>query len=157
MPSRLSKLRLLTLAFLVISGTAQAKREEPARLDLPANATATQLAEQRGQIEIALKDADAYAEMRASDRKQVRDSLDGMAGRIEAAGSLAELADADRKALLAQQDDVNDILETARNDSRMICTREKEMGSNFRRSVCMTVAQRRRAADHARTLTQPQS
>jgi len=53
MPSRLSKLRLLTLAFLVISGTARAKREEPARLDLPANATATQLAEQRGQADHA--------------------------------------------------------------------------------------------------------
>lgn len=157
MPLRHSRLRLLALAIVVISGTAQAKRDEPARLDLPANATTAQFAEQRGQIEAAIKDAEAYAELRASDRRQVRESLDRMNGQIEVSGSLAALSDADRKALLAQQEDLNAVLKTAHGDSRMVCKREKEIGSNFRRTVCMTVAQRRRMSEQAQIMGLPQS
>lgn len=150
-------LRLLAFAVLAFSFTAQAKRDEPARLELAADATTTSLAEQRVLIEGAIKDADDYAELRAADRKQVREALDRMAGQLETAGSLAALSDADRGALLAQQDEVNGILETAHGDSRMVCKREKEIGSNFRRNVCMTVAQRRRMSEQAQQMGQPQS
>lgn len=151
------KLRLLALALLVFSGAAQAKRDEPARLELATDATTASLAEQRVVIEGAIKDADDYAELRAADRKQVRDALDAMAGQLEGAGSLAALSDADRKSLLAQQDEVNGILRTAHADSRLVCKREKEIGSNFRRNVCMTVAQRRRMSEQAQQFSPPQS
>ena len=150
-------LRLLALALVVISGSAQAKRDEPARLELAADATTASLAEQRAAIEGAIKDADDYAELRAADRKQVRDALDRMAGQLETAGSLAALSEAERSALLAQQDEVNGILSTAHGDSRMVCKREKEIGSNFRRNVCMTVAQRRRMSEQAQQFSPPQS
>lgn len=150
-------LRLLALALVVFTGTADAKRDEPARLELAADATMASLTEQRERIEGALKDSEDYAELRASDRKQIRDALDRMAGQLESAGSLAALADADRRALLGQQDEVNGILETAHGDSRMVCKREKEIGSNFRRSVCMTVAQRRRMSEQAQQFSPPQS
>ncbi len=152
-----SKLRLLALALVVFSCTAQAKRDEPARLELAADATTASLAEQRALIEGAIKNEDNYAELRASDRKQVREALDAMAGQLESAGSLASLADADRKALLAQQDEVNGILSTAHGESRLVCKREKEIGSNFRRNVCMTVAQRRRMSEQAQQFSPPQS
>lgn len=157
MPSRHSSTCLLALALAVLSCTVQAKREEAARLDLPANATPSHLAEQREQIEVAIKDADSYGELRASDRKQMRASLDRIAGQIEAAGSLAALADSDRKTLLDQQDEVNSVLDTAYVDSRVVCKREKEIGSNFRRSVCMSVAQRRRMSEQAQQFGAPQS
>ena len=157
MTLRTPRLRLLVLALAVAAGGAQAKRDDAARLDLPANATPTQLAEQRDQIEGAIKDTDTYGELRAADRRQVRESLDRMAGQIEAAGSLAALSEADRNALMAQQEEVNAILDTARDDSRMVCKREKEIGSNFRRSVCMTVAQRRRMSEQAQQMSAPQS
>lgn len=152
-----SQLRLLALALALFSCTAQAKRDEPARLELAADATTASLAEQRALIEGAIKDADDYAELRAADRKQMREALDGMAGQLETAGTLAALSDADRSALLAQQDEVNGILETAHGDSRLVCKREKEIGSNFRRNVCMTVAQRRRMSEQAQQMGQPQS
>lgn len=152
-----SKLRLLALALVVSCGTVQAKRDEPARLELAADATTASLAEQRAMIEGAIKDADDYAELRAADRKQVRDALDAMAGQLDGAGSLAALSDVDRKALLAQQDEVNGILEVAHGDSRLVCKREKEIGSNFRRNVCMTVAQRRRLSEQAQQFSVPQS
>ena len=157
MTLRLPRLRLLALAALLCAGAAQAKRDDAARLDLPADATPSQLAQQREQIEGAIKDTEAYAELRAADRQQVRESLDRMAGQIEAAGSLAALSEADRAALMAQQEEVNALLETAHGDSRMICKREKEIGSNFRRSVCMTVAQRRRMSEQAQQFSPPQS
>lgn len=157
MPLRHNCIRLLAVALVLLSSAAQAKREDAARLDLPANATLTHLAQQREQIEVAIKDADAYGELRASDRKQMRASLDSIAGQIEAAGSLGELAEGDRKALMAQQDAVNSVLETAYGDSRIVCKREKEIGSNFRRSVCMSVAQRRRMSGQAQQFSQPQS
>lgn len=151
------KLRLLALALVAFSFTAQAKRDEPARLALAADATTTSLAEQRAGIEDAIKDSEDYVELRASDRKQLRDAMDGMARQLDAAGSVAALPEAGRVALLAQQDEVNAVLKTAHADSRLVCTREKEMGSNFRRSVCLTVAQRRRQADSAQQMARPQS
>jgi hypothetical protein len=152
-----AKLRLLALALVAFSCTVQAKRDEPARLELAADATTASLSEQRALIEGAIKDADDYAELRAADRKQVRDALDRMAGQLETAGSLASLSQTDRADLLARQDEVNGILETAHGDSRMVCKREKEIGSNFRRNVCMTVAQRRRMSESAQSMGQPQS
>jgi hypothetical protein len=157
MALRNPKLRLLALALVAFSFTAQAKRDEAARLELSADATTATLAEQRASIEGAIKDTEDYVELRASDRKQVRDAMDQMATQLETAGTLAALSDTDRKALLAQQDEVNAILKTAHGDSRLVCTREKEMGSNFRRSVCLTVAQRRRQADSAQQMNRPGS
>lgn len=150
-------LRLLAFAVLAFSFTAQAKRDEPARLELAADATTASLSEQRAGIEGAIKDSEDYVELRSSDRKQVSDALDRMAAQLETAGSLAALTESERKAVLEQQEEINGILKTAHGDSRMVCTREKEMGSNFRRSVCLTVAQRRRQADGARQTTRPES
>lgn len=150
-------LPLLVFALLVFGGAAHAKRDEPARLELAADATTASLAEQRAGIEGAITDNDDYVELRASDRKQVLDALDLMAVQLETAGSLAALPDAEREALLARQDEVNAVLKTAHGDSRLVCTREKEMGSNFRRSVCLTVAQRRRQADSAQQMARPQN
>ena len=150
------RLLALALALTAFHGTAQAKRDEPVSLALPADATSIQLAEQRKQIEGALQDPDDYAELRASDRTQVRDSLDQMAGQLEAAGSLAALSDADRAALLSRQEEVNAILATAYDDSRTTCIREQQMGSNFRRSVCKTVAERRRLMEQSKMSGQQQ-
>lgn len=150
-------LRLLAFALLVFVGSAEAKRNEPARLELAADATTESVAVQRAGIESAIKDSEDYAELRASDRKLVRAALDQIAGQLETAGSLAALSETDRTALLAQQDEINGILTTAHGDSRMVCKREKEMGSNFRRTVCMSVAQRRRMSESAQMMGRPQS
>lgn len=157
MALRNAKLRLLALALVAFSFGAQAKRDEPARLQLAADATTASLAEQRALIEGAIKQGDDYAELPASDRKAVRDALDQMAGQLETAGSLAALPEPGRKAVLAQQDAVNGILQSAHGDSRRVCKREREIGSNFRRNVCMTVAQRRRMSEQAQQFSPPQS
>lgn len=157
MPLGPPKHYLFALALAAFSCAANAKREEPAHLNLPADATAVQLAAQREQIERAIKNTEQYAELRASDGKRVRDLLDGMASQLEAAGSLAALPEADRRALLEEQDSINAVLGTAYGDSRLVCKREKEIGSNFRRTVCMTVAQRRKMSDDAQMMGEAKS
>ena len=53
---------------------------------------------------------------------------------------------------LDEAEEVNETLETARHDSRIVCTREATMGSNRTRRVCLTVAQRRRQSGDAQRL-----
>lgn len=147
---------LLALALLIMALPASAKREETVQLALGPGTTASEFESQRQRIEAAIKHPEHYAEMRAEDRKGVRDALDRIGSQLEAAGSVAALDESVRAALVAEQGDVNKRLEQAHHDSRLVCTREKVIGSSMRRNVCLTVAQRRRTADEARGLVQPE-
>lgn len=148
----LPSLRLLACGLLLCTGMAQAKRSEPVRIELAPDATPAQLEEQRKQLEAAISGTDDYAEMRATDRTHVDEALERMSGQLDAAGTLASLPAADRVALLDELEQVNDILATAHDESRKVCKREPEIGSNRLRSVCMTAAQRRRQSEDARRL-----
>ncbi|MBS9727203.1 hypothetical protein, partial [Stutzerimonas stutzeri] len=53
-------------------------------------------------------------------------------------------------AVFIAQEVHNTILTRARADSRMVCRRERSTGSNMPQSVCMTVAQRRKAQEDSR-------
>lgn len=151
MPVATRSLRLIALALLLGTGLVHAKSKTPeARLELAPTATAQEFAAQRESIESAIADKEAYAELRAEDRRMVVTSLDQIAARLAASESVQALPADQQTALAAEQAEVNQILERAHADSRLVCTREKEMGSNFRRNVCLTVAQRRRNADQAR-------
>lgn len=140
---------VLLLALPLGTGLAQAKAAPEVLLDLQAAPTAEAFEARREQITLAIADKEAFAELRAADRKVVLDTLGHIGTKLEASGSVAALDDGERSALLQRQAELNSILETARKDSRLVCTREKTMGSNFRRSVCMTVAQRRRNSEQA--------
>src|SRR3546814_19983702 len=48
------------------------------------------------------------------------------------------------------QELINNILTSADEDSRLVCRREKKTGTHMASNQCMTVAERQRAADHAR-------
>jgi len=156
MTSRSKLASLFALAFLVVALPASAKREETVQLTLAPGTTASEFAAQRERIETAIKHPEHYAEMRAEDRKGVRDALDRIGSQLESAGSVAALEESGRAALIAEQGEVNKRLEQAHHDSRLVCTREKVIGSSMRRNVCLTVAQRRRTADEARGLVQPE-
>lgn len=150
MMSRTCNVRLLVLALCLGASLAHAKVAPETRLDLSATATASEFEAQRARIITAIADPDDYAELRAADRKDVKDGLGRIGEQLSTADSLAQLPDDQRAAVLAQQDEINETLATARADSRMVCAREQAIGSNFRRSVCLTAAQRRRDAEAAR-------
>ena len=51
--------------------------------------------------------------------------------------------------LFSDQQIVNTVLTQAREDSRLICRREKATGSNFAVTQCLTLAQRERMKNDA--------
>ncbi|HEU0153362.1 MAG TPA: hypothetical protein VFQ84_08465 [Arenimonas sp.] len=145
--------RLLFIGLLLAATTVDAKRgDEDVGLSLADTTTHADFQAQRAAIDEALAEPEQYSEMSRSSRSSLQASLDAIAARLEASGSLAAMSDAERDALAADAEDVNEMLETARHDSRIVCTREATMGSNRTRRVCLTVAQRRRQSEGAQRL-----
>ena len=109
----------------------------------------TAFAEQREAIERDLA-GDRYAEISRSDRAAVREALGRIGQALEGKDSLDLLAEEERVAVFNDQELVNTTLTRAADDSRLVCRREKKVGTHFKSNVCMTVAERRRAQESAR-------
>ncbi|WP_267473083.1 hypothetical protein [Stenotrophomonas rhizophila] len=107
------------------------------------------LSEQIARIETELNDGETYAELKLEQRSQVREALGRMRGTLEQHPNQATLPDAAKTELYNDQQVVNTVLTQAREDSRLICRREKAIGSNMATTQCMTVAQRQRMKDKA--------
>lgn len=102
------------------------------------------LAEQITKIEIDLNDGETYAELALPERSRVREALTRMRAVVEQYPEQKALPESARMALFNDQQVVNTVLTQAREDSRLICKREKAIGSNMPVTQCMTVAQRER-------------
>ena len=102
---------------------------------------------QRSVILAALQDGKTYAEIKAEDGREVRASLDRIAGLLDGRPTVASLSEAEKVKVFNEQEVVNTILTRARADSRVVCTRERRVGSHRTTSVCYTVAERRRMHD----------
>lgn len=104
---------------------------------------------QREAIIKALADGETYSEIAARDRQRVRESLDRISGLLGDAQSVDQLPEVAKVEIFNQQELVNTLLTRAREDSRLVCTREKKVGSHRATNNCKTVAERRR--DHDQT------
>jgi hypothetical protein len=102
---------------------------------------------QRQAIVGALGDGKTYSEISAADRRQVTESLDRISGLLGDARSVDQLPEAKRVEIFNEQEKVNTLLTHAHDDSRLVCTREKKVGSHRATNNCMTVAERRRARE----------
>lgn len=107
-------------------------------------------AEQRDGIQSALADGKTYAEISQDDRSKVMLALNRIGGALERAGSVQQLKGAQKMQVFNDQELVNTVLTRAAADSRMVCKRERPIGSNRIVSQCMTVAQRNRQREEAR-------
>ena len=125
-----------------LATTAAASDGVDAQLDLR-----TSFAAQRSAILAALQDGKTYSEIKAEDGRQVRASLDRIAGLLDGRPSVESLSEAEKVKVFNEQEVVNTILTRARADSRVVCTRERRVGSHRTSSVCYTVAERRRMHD----------
>ena len=125
-----------------LATTAAASNGVDAQLDLR-----TSFAAQRTAILAALQDGKTYTEIKAEDGRQVRASLDRIAGLLDGRPSVESLSEAEKVKVFNEQEVVNTILTRARADSRVVCTRERRVGSHRTTSVCYTVAERRRMHD----------
>ena len=106
-------------------------------------------AQQHERIERDLAGGKVYSELSAADRSQVRQALDRMSQAL-GDGDIQSMSQERRVAVFNDQELVNGLLTRAREDSRLVCRREKTVGSNLPVSVCHTVAERRRQSDDSR-------
>lgn len=109
------------------------------------------------QIEKQLGDGETYAELSGPDRTRVRETLARLRGAGEQYAEGVVMPESVRTQVFNDQEVVNTVLTQAREDSRLICRREKAIGSNRTTTQCSTVAERarqREAADRDMTRAQ---
>lgn len=104
--------------------------------------------EQRATI---LKDLDGgkvYSEISSKERGQVKDALNRLSGALQSPMGVQGLSEEEKARVFNDQELVNTILTRAGEDSRVVCTREKTVGSHRPTTRCLTVAERRRMTDN---------
>ncbi|HET6396626.1 MAG TPA: hypothetical protein VFF91_07275 [Pseudoxanthomonas sp.] len=106
-------------------------------------------AAQREAILAALGNGKTYAEITPENRRRVTASLDRIAALLGDRQQVSELPERTRLEVFNEQELVNTLLAGAREDSRLVCTREKRVGSHRATTQCMTVAERRRAREES--------
>ena len=137
-----------TMAHASIDSSARKSSSKPS-VDVEAS-----FAEQRKLIEADLADGETYAEIGAKDRELVRAALERISDALAASGGVTRLSETEKAAVINDQELVNNILTRAGDDSRLVCVREKKVGSNRVTTQCSTVAQRRRASEETRQALQ---
>ncbi len=130
---------------LALATTAHAKPEK-GQVKFDANAP---VAEQIRNVETAINSED-YSEIGLEDKSRVQQALNRIRIKMNGREKVDELAPQERNDLFNEQEIVNTIMTRAQADSRMICRRERLTGSNMPTSVCLTVAQRRKAQEDSR-------
>ncbi|MFL9584459.1 hypothetical protein [Stenotrophomonas sp. AB1(2024)] len=131
---------------LVASVQAQAK---PGK-DAVQMGGAKPVSEQIRDVELAMA-SEQYSELTLENRSAVQASLKQIQAQMGDYERVDQIAPQKQVAIFNEQEKINTILTRSHADSRLICRREKTVGSNFPKNVCMTVAQRRQAEDAART------
>ena len=137
--------KYLILVFaLAIPGSAFGFASEEKALDLQ-----NSFADQKTRIRTKLADGKSYSEISRADAAAVTEALDRIAQVLGAGDGIATLGDGSKASALQDEALINRLLSKASEDSRLVCVREKKLGSNRSTSQCSTVAQRRRNAEES--------
>jgi hypothetical protein len=135
---------LFVLFSLTASTAFAATKTSAAALDVNAS-----FSQQKQQIERELGDGKTYAEISSKDRATVREALNRIASKLDMAGGVESLTGQQKADVFNDQERVNTILTRASEDSRLVCRREKKVGSHRPITECLTVAERHRAYENA--------
>ena len=140
------KLRALVFCLaLAAAGAVSAAKAPPPSVD----AGREDLGAQRAAVLQEMEKGERFAEISEADKAQVFAALDRME-KLLAGRRIGDLPEADKVALINDQELVNALLTKANRDSRMQCKREKRVGSHRTTSTCRTVAEWRRASQQSR-------
>lgn len=142
-------LLILLAAFAVASADATISASSGKTVDKPVVDMSSPFEEQKKSIEADLADGETYSEISGKDRDLVKTALQRISNALASSGSVDALADGKKAEVFNDQELVNNILTNAGEDSRLVCTREKKVGSHRTTTRCETVAQRRRAAEES--------
>ena len=141
------RLAFISLVLVMVSGPASAETTR-ASVDVADGA----FAEQRKAVEADLADGETYSEISSEDRATVSQALDRIAGLFQTYGSVERLSWEDKAQMFNDQEQINNILTKAGEDSRLVCKREKKVGSHRVTTQCSTVANRRRAMEDSQSV-----
>lgn len=98
--------------------------------------------------------ADKFREISAGDQTKLTQTLDRMETRWQAAGDGGTLTSAQQVEMVNDQEVVATILDKSAADSRVVCERVAQIGSNLPKNICKTVAQRKREMIQAQQAAQ---
>ncbi len=93
-------------------------------------------------IRSEMEEGGRYEYITGRSRQEVDDGLDRMAAMIGARGSVDAMSNQEKVALFNVQEKVNGLLAQNASD-RLVCRREKPVGSNIPMNICHTVAELR--------------
>lgn len=94
-----------------------------------------------------LEHSDTYVEITPDNRSRALILMSEITAIIDRGGSIDELPPVPRVELFNRQEELNQILTNAANDSRVICRRERPTGSRLPINNCKTLAERRDARE----------
>lgn len=135
---------------LVIASSAHAKIDSQGKSTTSSLNVQSPFDNQRLQILSDLAGGEKYREISAQDAEKVKGALGRMAQQLDSVGGVVSGLSADQLAVVFNdQELVNAILTQAGEDSRLVCTRERAVGSRRPTTHCMTVAEKRRHRDEA--------
>lgn len=136
----------LALALLVC---VPAAADDTAAPDAHVKLNPAQFLENKATVEQELRSGDLYREITDADKERVLATLDRMAEQLQGVTSMNQLTQEQRVQLFNDQELVNTLLTSARDESRLVCERRGTVGTRFKTTHCETVKQRREAARDA--------
>ncbi len=137
--------RGLMFALLVLfAGHVSAAVDRDTRIDVNG-----QFATQQQTILASLEDSESYSEISNEDKGNVKDALARISSVLKQSGGVESLGQEQKIQIFNDQELANAILTKAGSDSRMVCKRVVKTGSHRGTTQCLTVAERRRALEHA--------
>jgi hypothetical protein len=95
----------------------------------------------RDEVVKEMRDGGRFGEIGDEARAEVVAALDTMAELLDGRDSFGHLDEEEKIRLFNAQEIANTYLTVAREDSRMVCKRERKVGSHFKTSICHTVAE----------------
>jgi hypothetical protein len=135
--------------FFILLSSAASTAFADARKDAVALELNTSFTQQKEQIERELGDGETYAEISSQDRATVREALNRIADALDRVGSVEGLNAQQKADVFNDQERINTLLTKALEDSRLVCRRERKVGSHRMITECLTVAERRQAYESA--------
>jgi hypothetical protein len=106
-------------------------------------------AQQKSELLAKLNDGATYSEISVDDRRTVLSTLNRMEAVMQSVPAGEQLPVYRRDSLATDQERINQILSAASADSRVVCRREKTVGTHRAQSQCLTVGQRRELRERA--------
>ena len=92
---------------------------------------------------------DRYREIVPQDQEKVTKTLERMDARWQKVEDESQLSSNDRIEMVNDEQLVDNILQHAAVDSRVVCQREDPIGSHLPKNICKTVAQQKREQERA--------